>query len=172
MKMWGSLEAKGVTAVFGPGTNTDHVIEFIRKVIPDGLEPIGELAERALNGDHRSLSRLISRVENGGPDSWSALALIYPRTGRARIIGVTGSLAPWQKHRPSARNRQLSQGKPAKSESGYRRHRPLLRRFRRRGVGRSHSQLRAIYPGDEGVFIRSMGDVRQTGQFGPQCQHY
>ena len=55
------------------------------------LEPIAELVERALNGDRRSLSRLISRVENGGPDSWSALSMIYPRTGRARIIGVTGA---------------------------------------------------------------------------------
>jgi LAO/AO transport system kinase len=49
------------------------------------------LVERALIGDRRSLSRLISRVENGGPDSWGALSTIYPRTGRARIIGVTGA---------------------------------------------------------------------------------
>ncbi len=55
------------------------------------LEPINDLVERALNGDRRSLSRLISRVENGGPDSWGALSTIYPRTGRARIIGVTGA---------------------------------------------------------------------------------
>jgi LAO/AO transport system kinase len=49
------------------------------------------LIDRMLQGDRRSLARLISRVENGGPDSWSALSMIYPRTGRAQIIGVTGS---------------------------------------------------------------------------------
>ncbi len=49
------------------------------------------LIDRALAGDRRSLARLISRVENGGPDSWSALSIVYPRTGRARIIGITGS---------------------------------------------------------------------------------
>ncbi|MFN8597003.1 MAG: methylmalonyl Co-A mutase-associated GTPase MeaB [Anaerolineae bacterium] len=55
------------------------------------LEPIEVLVERALASDRRSLSRLISRVEDGGPDSWSALSRLYPRTGHARIIGVTGS---------------------------------------------------------------------------------
>jgi LAO/AO transport system kinase len=54
-------------------------------------EPIAGLVEQALNGDRRALARLISRVENGGPDSGSALSMIYSRTGRARIIGVTGA---------------------------------------------------------------------------------
>lgn len=49
------------------------------------------LIDQALSGDRRSLARLISRVENGGPDSWSALSIVYPRTGRAQIVGVTGS---------------------------------------------------------------------------------
>ncbi len=49
------------------------------------------LIDRMLQGDRRALARLISRVENGGPDSWSAISAIYPRTGRAQIIGVTGS---------------------------------------------------------------------------------
>ncbi|HZY44081.1 MAG TPA: methylmalonyl Co-A mutase-associated GTPase MeaB [Anaerolineae bacterium] len=52
---------------------------------------IAALIDRALAGDRRSLARLISRVENGGPDSWSALSIVYPRTGRAQIIGITGS---------------------------------------------------------------------------------
>ncbi len=52
---------------------------------------LAALIDRALAGDRRSLARLISRVENGGPDSWSALSIVYPRTGRAQIIGITGS---------------------------------------------------------------------------------
>jgi LAO/AO transport system kinase len=54
-------------------------------------EPIARLVDQALNGDRRSLARLISRVENSGSESGSALALIYPHTGRARLIGVTGA---------------------------------------------------------------------------------
>jgi LAO/AO transport system kinase len=55
------------------------------------FEAIPALADRALQGDRRALSRLISRVENGGAEAWSALASIYPRTGRAQIVGVTGA---------------------------------------------------------------------------------
>jgi LAO/AO transport system kinase len=55
------------------------------------LEAVPELVNRALQGDRRSIARLISRVEDGGPEAWSALSLIYPRTGRAQIIGVTGA---------------------------------------------------------------------------------
>jgi LAO/AO transport system kinase len=54
-------------------------------------EAISALVDRALQGDRRALSRLISRVENGGAEAWSALAAIYPRTGRAQIVGVTGA---------------------------------------------------------------------------------
>jgi len=54
-------------------------------------EALPALVDRALQGDRRALSRLISRVENGGTEAWSALALIYPRTGRAQIVGVTGA---------------------------------------------------------------------------------
>jgi len=54
-------------------------------------EPIDQLVDRALQGDRRALARLISRVENGGPDGWSALSRLYPLTGRARLIGVTGA---------------------------------------------------------------------------------
>ncbi len=54
-------------------------------------EALPALVDRALQGDRRALSRLISRVENGGTEAWSALAAIYPRTGRAQIVGVTGA---------------------------------------------------------------------------------
>ncbi len=54
-------------------------------------EAVPALVDRAVHGDRRALSRLISRVENGGSVAWSALSLIYPRTGRAHIVGVTGA---------------------------------------------------------------------------------
>jgi LAO/AO transport system kinase len=49
-----------------------------------------ELADRLVQGDKRSLARLISHVENEEPEVASALAKIYPHTGRAHLIGITG----------------------------------------------------------------------------------
>lgn len=49
-----------------------------------------ELAERLLTGDRLALSRLISAVEAGREDARRAMTCLYPRTGRAHIVGVTG----------------------------------------------------------------------------------
>ncbi len=49
------------------------------------------LVEAAAGGDPRSLARLISLVENGSPQLRRVMELIVPRTGRARVIGLTGS---------------------------------------------------------------------------------
>ncbi len=48
---------------------------------------IGDL----LSGDRRALARLITRVENRTPDSHAALTALYPHTGRAYLVGVTGA---------------------------------------------------------------------------------
>lgn len=48
------------------------------------------LVEAVLAGDRRAIARLITRIENGGEDAHADLAHIYPHTGRAHIVGVTG----------------------------------------------------------------------------------
>ena len=50
-----------------------------------------ELVDRALKGDRLSLARLISLVENRAPGAREALELLYPRTGRAWVVGITGA---------------------------------------------------------------------------------
>ncbi len=50
-----------------------------------------QLVDQALAGNRRALARLISQVENDGALAAQTLAAIYPRTGRARVVGVTGS---------------------------------------------------------------------------------
>ena len=50
----------------------------------------GSLAERLLAGDKRALARAISLVENRDPEGDGLVAELYPRTGEARIIGLTG----------------------------------------------------------------------------------
>lgn len=124
------------------------------------LEPIADLIERALNGERRSLSRLISRVEDGGPDSWSALSTIYPRTGRARLIGVTGApgtgkstlvgeIAKFsRKNRPDQKVGIVAVDPTSPFSGGA----VLGDRIRMRDLS-----------GDEGVFIRSMATRGSLG---------
>ncbi len=49
-----------------------------------------ELANRVLEGDMQAAARLITRVENETPDAVEEMSVIYPHTGRAYIIGITG----------------------------------------------------------------------------------
>ena len=48
------------------------------------------LAERLVSGDKRALARAISLVENRDPEGDRLVAELYPRTGAARIVGLTG----------------------------------------------------------------------------------
>ena len=50
----------------------------------------GSLAERIRDGDRRALARAISLVENRDPEGDRLVAELYPHTGGARVIGVTG----------------------------------------------------------------------------------
>lgn len=50
-----------------------------------------ELAQPVLNGDRLALARLLSRVENDTPEGRLALDALFPHTGRAHLIGVTGA---------------------------------------------------------------------------------
>ncbi len=50
-----------------------------------------DLAERVLAGDRLALARLLTLLENDQPEGHDCLAALYPRTGRAKIVGVTGA---------------------------------------------------------------------------------
>jgi LAO/AO transport system kinase len=52
--------------------------------------PAEQLAERLVAGDRLALSRLMSAVESGREDARQALRCLYPKTGRAHVVGVTG----------------------------------------------------------------------------------
>src|SRR5919109_248227 len=49
-----------------------------------------DLTEPLLRGDKRALARAISLVENDDPEGWALLRVVYPRTGRAAVVGFTG----------------------------------------------------------------------------------
>jgi LAO/AO transport system kinase len=48
------------------------------------------LAKRILNGDIRAASRLMRDIDDRIPSALESLKEIYPKTGRAYIIGITG----------------------------------------------------------------------------------
>src|SRR3954452_6045331 len=48
------------------------------------------LADRLVNGDKRALARGISLGENRDPEGDKLVAEVFPRTGKARVVGVTG----------------------------------------------------------------------------------
>jgi LAO/AO transport system kinase len=48
------------------------------------------LAERVLAGDPRAIARAISLVEGGAPSGADLIRSIFPMTGRAYLVGVTG----------------------------------------------------------------------------------
>jgi LAO/AO transport system kinase len=58
--------------------------------VPARGRTAADLAERLLAGDKRALARAISLVENDDPEGWALVREVYPRTGRASIVGFTG----------------------------------------------------------------------------------
>ena len=48
------------------------------------------LAAGIREGDRRALARAITLVENGDPLAYAVVADVYPQTGRAHAVGVTG----------------------------------------------------------------------------------
>ncbi len=58
---------------------------------PDPTTRAAELSNAALGGDRRALARLLTAVENRTSTAEAALRLLYPRAGRAHVVGITGA---------------------------------------------------------------------------------
>lgn len=120
--------------------------------------PLPPEARRILKGDRHALAVAISAVENHDPSVVATLRALYPRTGRSRVIGVTGPLGVGKS--------SLINGLLA-----------LLRRQGHRvgviavdpsspfsGGSVLGDRIRIERtPGDEGVFFRSMGSRGHAG---------
>ncbi len=50
-----------------------------------------DLTAALLNGSRRALARALTIIENGHDDAGALLAALYPHTGKAWIVGITGA---------------------------------------------------------------------------------
>ncbi len=122
------------------------------------MAKIEEITRGVLAGDRRSIARAITIIENNTAEAKKLIASIYPRTGKAHIIGLTG---------PSG------SGKSTLIEK-------IVREYRRRGktVGVIAVDPTSPFTGgaflgdrirmqelstDQGVFIRSMATRNYSG---------
>jgi LAO/AO transport system kinase len=122
------------------------------------LTKVQEIAKGVLGGNHRSIAKAITIAENNTAEAKKLIALIYPHTGKAQIIGLTG---------PGG------SGKSTLIEK-------IVREYRRRGktVGVVAVDPTSPFSGgaflgdrirmqelstDEGVFIRSMATRNYPG---------
>jgi len=55
------------------------------------MTQVTTLVERILGGDPRAVARAISMIENDAPDATELLKAVFPNTGRALVVGVTGA---------------------------------------------------------------------------------
>ena len=51
---------------------------------------LDELVAGVRGGDRRALARAITLIENGDPLSFPLVAALYPHTGHAHAVGLTG----------------------------------------------------------------------------------
>jgi LAO/AO transport system kinase len=54
------------------------------------LTNVENLVQGVLKGDHRSIAKAITLAENNTAEAYDLIATIYPYTGKAHVIGLTG----------------------------------------------------------------------------------
>jgi LAO/AO transport system kinase len=67
------------------------LLSFVLGLPSSVLVGIVELADALLAGNRRALARGITLAETGGAPARELLSAVYPSTGRAHIVGITGA---------------------------------------------------------------------------------
>jgi len=112
-----------------------------------------------LEGNRLSLSRLLTQVENNSPEGRTALAQLFPHTGKAHLIGVTG--APGTGKSSLVNQLTLYYRKEQKKRVAIIAVDPSSP-FTGGAVLGDRVRMRDL-SGDEGVFIRSMASRGSVG---------
>lgn len=118
------------------------------------------LTKSVLEGDRLSISRLLTQVENDSPEARAALAELFPHTGKAHLIGVTGApgtgksslvnqLALHYRQSDTSKKVAIIAVDPSSPFTGG-------------AVLGDRVRMRDLY-GDDGIFIRSMASRGSLG---------
>src|ERR1051325_10299707 len=116
-------------------------------------------AQAVINGDRLALARLLTQVENNAADGRDALIELFPHTGRAHMIGVTG--APGTGKSSLVNQLALHYRKNADQKVAIVAVDPSSP-FTGGAVLGDRVRMRDL-SGDEGVFIRSMASRGSLG---------
>ena len=116
------------------------------------------LAERVFAGDARGIARAISLIEDESPAGAELVRAIYPRTGRAYLVGVTG---PPGAGKSTLVDRMTTEWRKASQTVGIVAVDPTSP-FSGGAILGDRVRMGAHF-GDEGVFIRSMATRGHLG---------
>jgi len=123
---------------------------------------VHDLIQRFLNGERRALARIISRVESESPEGRDYVRALFPHSGKAHTVGITGSAGSGKSTLTGAlaaeyRKRGKTVGIVAVDPSSPYSHGAIL-------GDRIRMQDLAL---DEGVYMRSMANRGALGGLAP-----
>ncbi len=121
-----------------------------------------DIAEKVLAGNRYALSRVLTYIENDTPEGQDALKALFPHTGKAHLIGVTGApgtgksslvnrMAYYYRHPPEGEPRRVAIVAVDPSSP-----------FTGGAILGDRIRMRDL-TGDRGVFIRSMASRGALG---------
>ncbi|MCA9903094.1 MAG: methylmalonyl Co-A mutase-associated GTPase MeaB, partial [Anaerolineae bacterium] len=119
---------------------------------------MNELAAQVLQGDRRALARLLTIVENAREGGDDALAALFPNTGHAHIIGITGPPGAGKSTLVNALTQALRAGQKTVAILAVDPTSP----FSGGAILGDRIRMRDL-AGDTGVFIRSMATRGSLG---------
>jgi LAO/AO transport system kinase len=121
-----------------------------------------DMLEKVLAGDRRAISRAISTIESGDPESVTLLKTLFPKSGRAFVVGVTGSPGVGKS---TLLEKLAAEYRRACTRVGIVAVDPTSP-FSGGAILGDRIRMQRLF-GDEGVYIRSMATRGQLGGLAP-----